>query len=66
MATRMGAELARRILSPGERFDMPVTDLKAIPLHAFWPIAVKAVVLHGRAADYLSSRCRIAADGACR
>lgn len=66
LATAMGAELARRILNPGEHFDMPVTDLKTIPLHAFWPIAVKAVVLRGRAADYLSSRCRTAAGDAYR
>lgn len=53
MATTMGAQLARRIISPAEPFDMPVTSLKTIPLHALWPIAVKAAIAHGRARDFL-------------
>jgi glycine/D-amino acid oxidase-like deaminating enzyme len=53
MATTMGAQLARRITHPGEPFDMPVTDMKTIPLHPLWPIAVKAAILHGRVSDFL-------------
>jgi glycine/D-amino acid oxidase-like deaminating enzyme len=53
MATTMGAQLARRITHPVESFDMPVTALQRIPLHSFWPIAVKAAIAHGRIADLL-------------
>lgn len=66
LATIMGSRLARRILTPAEPFDMPVSELKSIALHALWPVAVKAVVLRGRALDYLSSRYRTGAGGACR
>ena len=66
MATTMGAELARRIANPGAPFNMPVTALHTIPLHAFWPLAVKAVVLRGRASDFLNYRCRNSAADACR
>jgi glycine/D-amino acid oxidase-like deaminating enzyme len=66
MATTMGARLARRIAHPDEPFDMPVTAMKTIPLHAFWPMAVKAAIIHGRLSDALSSRRRIPASGACR
>ncbi len=53
MATAMGAALARRIVQPREPFDMPLTDLKPIPMHALWPLAVKAAILTGRARDWL-------------
>ena len=53
MATTMGAQLARRIAHPADPFDMPVTALQRIPLHPFWPIAVKAAIAHGRIADLL-------------
>jgi glycine/D-amino acid oxidase-like deaminating enzyme len=53
MATAMGAQLARRITHPGEPFDMPISDMKTIAMHAFWPIAVKAAILHGRISDFL-------------
>ena len=49
----MGAQLVRRITRPVEPFDMPVTGMKTIPLHALWPIAVKAAIAHGRASDFL-------------
>ena len=54
LATAMGAQLARRLVD-GEKaqFDMPITTLKPIPLHAFWPIAVKSAVLMGRVRDRL-------------
>jgi glycine/D-amino acid oxidase-like deaminating enzyme len=53
MSTAMGAALARRILSPASEFDMPISGLKPIRLHAFWPLAVRAAIAHGRLRDYL-------------
>jgi glycine/D-amino acid oxidase-like deaminating enzyme len=53
MATALGAQLARRLVSPTAEFDMPVTDMKSIPLHALWPVAVKAAIAHGRLHDFL-------------
>jgi glycine/D-amino acid oxidase-like deaminating enzyme len=53
MATAMGARLARRITHPLEPFDMPVTPMRGIPLHALWPVAVKAAILRGRVSDFL-------------
>jgi glycine/D-amino acid oxidase-like deaminating enzyme len=53
MGTAMGAQLARRILDRSSRFDMPITDMKSIPLHGFWPLAVTAAVAHGRLADFI-------------
>jgi glycine/D-amino acid oxidase-like deaminating enzyme len=53
LATAMGAQLAQRIVHPDASFDMPLTTLAPIPLHALWPIAVKAAILHGRASDFL-------------
>ena len=53
MATAMGAELARRMIQPDLPFDMPVTDMKTIALHPFWPVGVKAAILYGRACDFL-------------
>jgi glycine/D-amino acid oxidase-like deaminating enzyme len=53
LATAMGAQLARRITRPELDLDMPVTDLKTIALHPFWPVGVKAAILYGRAKDYL-------------
>jgi glycine/D-amino acid oxidase-like deaminating enzyme len=53
MATAMGAQLARRIVRPELSFDMPVTDVKTIAMHPFWPAGVKAAILYGRAKDFL-------------
>ena len=53
LATALGHQLARRITRPTEPFDMPVTTMKTIPLHALWPAAVKAAILKGRASDFL-------------
>jgi glycine/D-amino acid oxidase-like deaminating enzyme len=53
MATAMGVQLARRITRPELPFDMPLTDMKTIALHPFWPAGVKAAILYGRASDYL-------------
>ena len=53
MSTAMGAALARRILSPLSDFDMPISGLKPIRLHALWPLGVRAAIAHGRLSDYL-------------
>jgi glycine/D-amino acid oxidase-like deaminating enzyme len=53
MATAMGRALADRMAHPNAAFDMPLTPLKPIPLHAFWPLAVKAAILTGRLRDFL-------------
>ncbi|WP_372624470.1 NAD(P)/FAD-dependent oxidoreductase [Falsiroseomonas sp.] len=52
MATMMGRQLARRALgaSPAE-LDMPVTEIRTIPLHRFWRIGVEARILAGRLQD---------------
>jgi glycine/D-amino acid oxidase-like deaminating enzyme len=54
LATAMGQQLARRLIG-GEttEIDMPITGLKPIAFHAFWPVAVKSVVLYGRIRDRL-------------
>jgi hypothetical protein len=53
MATAMGAQLARRIMQPDVPIDMPVTDMKTIALHPFWPAGVKAAILYKRMSDFL-------------
>ncbi len=53
IATAMGAQLARRILTPAADIDMPITNLKTIGLHALWPLAVRAVIARGRLSDFL-------------
>ncbi len=53
MATVMGAQLARRALNPAAPFDMPITPLKAIPLHSLWPLGAKAAIISGRVRDSL-------------
>jgi glycine/D-amino acid oxidase-like deaminating enzyme len=54
LATAMGQQLAKSLIE-GEtaEIDMPITAIKPIPLHAFWPVAVKSVVLYGRIRDRL-------------
>jgi glycine/D-amino acid oxidase-like deaminating enzyme len=54
LATAMGRALAHRIVRPSESFDMPLTALEPIPMHALWPLAVKAAILRGRIGDYLA------------
>jgi len=49
----MGAQLADRLIDPSARFDMPITRLRTIPLHALWPLAVRATIARGRLGDYL-------------
>ncbi|MCB8874735.1 NAD(P)/FAD-dependent oxidoreductase [Acidisoma silvae] len=54
MATAMGGIVARRIGGePTEGLDMPVTALKPIPFHAFWPLAVQGRLAWGRLKDSL-------------
>lgn len=53
MATAMGRALADRMAHSSAAFAMPITPLKPIPLHAFWPLAVKAAILTGRVRDFL-------------
>ena len=53
MATAMGGLLAGRILDPAAPLDMPVTGMAEIPLHALWPLAVRATIARGRLSDAL-------------
>ncbi|MGJ4942257.1 FAD-dependent oxidoreductase [Bradyrhizobium sp. HKCCYLS1011] len=54
LSTAMGAQLARRLIDGAKaEIDMPISDIKPIPLHAFWPVAVTATVLTGRVRDRL-------------
>jgi hypothetical protein len=48
----MGAQLARRLIGASE-IDMPISSIKPIALHAFWPLAVRGAVLAGRVRDRL-------------
>jgi glycine/D-amino acid oxidase-like deaminating enzyme len=53
MATAMGRALAERMANPSAAFDMPLTPVAPIPMHALWPVAVKAAILSGRVRDFL-------------
>jgi glycine/D-amino acid oxidase-like deaminating enzyme len=53
MGTAMGAQLARRILTPAADFDMPITNMKTIGMHMLWPLAVRAVIARSRISDLL-------------
>ncbi|TPM40701.1 FAD-binding oxidoreductase [Mesorhizobium sp. B2-3-4] len=50
MASAMGAALAQR-LRDSETFPMPISPLKPIRFHRFWPLGVKAAILSGRLKD---------------
>ena len=52
LATAMGRALADRMAHPSSAFDMPLTPIVPIPMHAFWPVAVKAAILSGRVRDF--------------
>jgi glycine/D-amino acid oxidase-like deaminating enzyme len=55
MATAMGGLIARRIGGEAaETLDMPVTDIKPIPLHGLWPLAVQGRLAWGRILDRLA------------
>jgi glycine/D-amino acid oxidase-like deaminating enzyme len=52
LSTAMGAQLARRLIGGASaQIDMPITGIKPIPLHAFWPVAVTGAVIAGRVRD---------------
>jgi glycine/D-amino acid oxidase-like deaminating enzyme len=53
MATAMGRALADRMAHPSAAFDMPLTPVAPIPMHALWPVAVRAAILSGRVRDFL-------------
>jgi glycine/D-amino acid oxidase-like deaminating enzyme len=54
MSTAMGPQLAKRTLGgTAAEIDMPITGLKAIPLHGLWKSAVAARILYGRIRDSL-------------
>jgi glycine/D-amino acid oxidase-like deaminating enzyme len=54
LSTAMGAQLARRLIGGANaEIDMPVTGIKPIAMHAFWPVGVTAAVLAGRVRDRL-------------
>ena len=53
LGTAMGALLARRLSTPAAPFDMPITGIRRIPLHGFWPLAVRAVIARGRLSDFV-------------
>ena len=54
LSTAMGAQLARRLIGGKDAvIDMPVTGIKPMPMHAFWPVGVTAAVFAGRVRDRL-------------
>ncbi len=53
MATAMGGQIAGRLLDPSAAFNMPVSRMRPIRLHALWPLAVRAAIAHGRFSDFL-------------
>jgi glycine/D-amino acid oxidase-like deaminating enzyme len=54
LSTAMGAQLARRLIGGNSaEIDMPVTGIRPIAMHAFWPLAVTGAVLAGRVRDRL-------------
>jgi glycine/D-amino acid oxidase-like deaminating enzyme len=53
MSTAMGMQIARRLVEPASPFDMPVSGMKSIPLHALWPVGVRMAIAYGRLKDAL-------------
>jgi glycine/D-amino acid oxidase-like deaminating enzyme len=54
LSTAMGQQLARRLVGGSTaEFDMPISGIKPIAMHAFWPLGVTAAVLTGRVRDRL-------------
>ncbi len=53
LASALGAQLARRVRDRGADIEIPITTPQTIPLHAAWPLAVRAAIWRGRVADYL-------------
>ncbi len=49
MATAMGGEIARPIAgTPARDLDMPVTEIRPLPLHGLWRVGVTARIAYGR------------------
>lgn len=53
LSTAMGAQLARRLIDGKAEIDMPVSTIRPMVLHAFWPLGVRTAVLAGRVRDRL-------------
>jgi glycine/D-amino acid oxidase-like deaminating enzyme len=53
LATALGQELARYIASPAAGIDMPISGIKAIPLHRFWRVGVRFVIARARFGEAL-------------
>jgi glycine/D-amino acid oxidase-like deaminating enzyme len=54
LSTAMGAQLARRLIGGKDtEIDMPISGIKPMAMHAFWPLAVTGAVLAGRVRDRL-------------
>ncbi|MCV9965155.1 FAD-binding oxidoreductase [Pararhizobium sp. BT-229] len=54
LATAMGKQLAERLAGgQSTRIDLPVTGIKPMRFHAFWPIGVHSAMLWGRMRDRL-------------
>jgi len=53
MSTAMGAQIAERLTNRSASFDMPITRLQPIALHAWWPLAVRGAIALGRSRDFL-------------
>lgn len=54
LATIMGKQLAERLaIGPHAPVDLPVSDIKPIRFHTFWPVGVHAAMLWGRLKDRL-------------
>jgi len=53
LGSALGAALAARIIAPSSDFPLPITPIKPIPFHGYWPISVPAAILVGRLADAL-------------
>ena len=54
LSTAMGAQLARRLIGgKNAEIDMPISSIKPMAMHAFWPVGVTAAVLTGRVRDRL-------------
>lgn len=54
LGTALAEQLAGKLLhGAGSRLDLPVVQPKPIAFHAFWPLGVRALTLHGRIMDRL-------------
>ena len=53
LGTCLGRQIARRLLEPGAAVDMPLSSVKPIALHSWWPVAVRGAIVRGRIADFL-------------